>query len=296
MCSAIFLRITDIGSTRELSPEAKDGCCAAGAGTFAADAGADAGAERPLRPLHVREDVVLGDAARDARPFDLSDVDLVFFGHLADERRGAGAAPLFERARRFRSLRRRGGGRGTRRGRFRRRRRGGLRPGRFLLRRLRFGRGRGLGRLRRGRGGAAASPSVARRATTLLTATVSPSFARISVRVPAAGEGISASTLSVEISKSGSSRSTRSPTFLIHRITVPSAIDSPICGITTSVAIILRSFQPFRFRRYPLIVDRPSCHPERSEGSGRGCGAQTVGYRTARPPGSLATLGMTSRP
>ena len=56
-------------------------------------------------------------------------------------------------------------------------------------------------------------------------------------RVPAAGEGISASTLSVEISKSGSSRSTVSPIFLIHRTMVPSAIDSPIWGITTGVDI-----------------------------------------------------------
>ena len=51
------------------------------------------------------------------------------------------------------------------------------------------------------------------------------------------GDGTSASTLSVEISNNGSSRSTLSPTFLIQRTTVPSAIDSPICGITTSVAI-----------------------------------------------------------
>ena len=55
---------------------------------------------------------------------------------------------------------------------------------------------------------------------------------------PAAGDGISASILSVEISNSGSSRSTLSPTFLIQRTIVPSAIDSPICGITTSVAML----------------------------------------------------------
>ena len=45
-------------------------------------------------------------------------------------------------------------------------------------------------------------------ATTLSTGTVSPSLTRISASTPAAGEGISASTLSVEISNSGSSRST----------------------------------------------------------------------------------------
>jgi hypothetical protein len=43
--------------------------------------------------------------------------------------------------------------------------------------------------------------------------------------------------LSVEISNNGSSRSTLSPIFLIQRTIVPSAIDSPICGITTSVAM-----------------------------------------------------------
>ena len=41
-----------------------------------------------------------------------------------------------------------------------------------------------------------------------------------------------------EISKSGSSRSTLSPTFFSHFVIVPSAMDSPICGITTSVAMI----------------------------------------------------------
>jgi hypothetical protein len=80
-------------------------------------------------------------------------------------------------------------------------------------------------------------------ATTLFTSTVSPSLARISVITPAAGEGISASTLSVEISKSGSSRSIVSPTFLIQRTIVPSATDSPICGITTSVDIRTRSLK-----------------------------------------------------
>src|SRR5437868_5507948 len=88
-------------------------------------------------------------------------------------------------------------------------------------------------------GGAATltSPDAPITATTLLTGTVSPSLTRISETTPAAGDGISASTLSVEISNSGSSRSTASPTFLIQRTIVPSAIDSPIWGITTSVAI-----------------------------------------------------------
>src|SRR6476646_6235387 len=88
---------------------------------------------------------------------------------------------------------------------------------------------------------AAASPAAPITATTLFTGTVSPSLTRISETTPAAGDGISASTLSVEISNSGSSRSTLSPTFLIQRTIVPSAIDSPICGITTSVAISPRA-------------------------------------------------------
>jgi hypothetical protein len=82
---------------------------------------------------------------------------------------------------------------------------------------------------------ATAAPASPMTATTLLTGTVSPSLTEMSRTTPAAGEGISASTLSVEISNRGSSRSTASPTFLIHRTIVPSAIDSPICGITTGV-------------------------------------------------------------
>src|ERR1019366_2729937 len=74
-------------------------------------------------------------------------------------------------------------------------------------------------------------------ATTVLIWTVAPSAILISCNVPAAGDGISASTLSVEISNSGSSRSTVSPTFFSHLVSVPSVIDSPIWGITTSVGI-----------------------------------------------------------
>src|SRR5262249_60118295 len=69
--------------------------------------------------------------------------------------------------------------------------------------------------------------------------TVCPSSTLICVIVPADGEGMTVSTLSVEISSRGSSRSTFSPTFLSHLVTVPSAIDSPIWGMTTSVAIFL---------------------------------------------------------
>src|ERR1700744_3104792 len=71
--------------------------------------------------------------------------------------------------------------------------------------------------------------------------TVWPSLTLISFSTPAEGEGISASTLSVEISKSGSSRSTLSPGFLNHLVMVPSKMLSPICGITISVAMAFSS-------------------------------------------------------
>ena len=94
----------------------------------------------------------------------------------------------------------------------------------------------------RGRGGCpwrrpTSSPAAPITPTTLSTGTVSPSRARIASSTPAAGAGISASTLSVEISNSGSSRSTASPTLFIQRTMVPSAIDSPIWGMTTDVGM-----------------------------------------------------------
>src|SRR5215470_1134805 len=67
------------------------------------------------------------------------------------------------------------------------------------------------------------------------TSTVWSSPTLISSRVPAAGDGISVSTLSVDTSSSGSSKSTRSPTCLSHRVTVPSVTDSPRAGIVTVV-------------------------------------------------------------
>ena len=45
--------------------------------------------------------------------------------------------------------------------------------------------------------------------------------------MPAAGDGISVSTLSVETSSNGSSTSTRSPSCLSQRVTVPSVTLSP---------------------------------------------------------------------
>src|SRR5580765_1351479 len=93
-------------------------------------------------------------------------------------------------------------------------------------------------------------------ATTLLTATVSPSLTLISASTPSAGDGISASTLSVEISNSGSSRPTFSPTFLIQRTIVPSAIDSPIWGISTGVLI-----RPAVSCQPPAVSSDVDCRP-----------------------------------
>src|SRR5215475_14704309 len=85
---------------------------------------------------------------------------------------------------------------------------------------------------------AAAEPAPSITATMVWMGTVCPSAILISLRTPAEGEGISASTLSVEISKSGSSRSTLSPGFLSHLVMVPSKMLSPIWGMTTSAAMV----------------------------------------------------------
>jgi hypothetical protein len=87
-------------------------------------------------------------------------------------------------------------------------------------------------------GAAAASPSTAIVPTTVFTPTVVPSGTLISRSIPDAGAGISASTLSVEISKRGSSRCTLSPGFFNHLVIVPSTMDSPIWGIMMSVGMI----------------------------------------------------------
>ena len=55
----------------------------------------------------------------------------------------------------------------------------------------------------------------------------------------AAGDGTSVSTLSVEISSSVSSASTVSPTCLFHFVIVPSETETPICGMTTSTALVV---------------------------------------------------------
>jgi hypothetical protein len=93
-------------------------------------------------------------------------------------------------------------------------------------------------------GDAAAAPaSVSITAITCPTGMVSPSWARISTIRPAAGEGISESTLSVEMSRTFSSRAIKSPTFFVQRTIVPSVMLSPIWGMTMSIRI--RSTFPF---------------------------------------------------
>jgi hypothetical protein len=61
----------------------------------------------------------------------------------------------------------------------------------------------------------------------------------IFVTVPATGDGTSVSTLSVEISNSGSSRATLSPSFFSHFRIVPSTIVSPSCGIWIDVIALV---------------------------------------------------------
>ena len=76
------------------------------------------------------------------------------------------------------------------------------------------------------------------------TSTVAPSCTRICVSVPEPGLGTSVSTLSVEISSSGSSASTCSPSCLSHLVIVPSETDTPICGITTSTVSVVAIGSP----------------------------------------------------
>ena len=94
-----------------------------------------------------------------------------------------------------------------------------------------------------GSSAAASSPSSPSSAMTAPTSTVSSSLARILSRTPAAGEGISVSTLSVETSSKGSSAATVSPTFFSQRVMVPSVTDSPSSGISTENAIVSDSLK-----------------------------------------------------
>jgi len=139
---------------------------------------------------------------------------------------------------------------------------------------------------------AAALASVSNRATTVCTATVCPSVTRISTSTPADGAGISASTLSVEISNSGSSRLMVSPTFLSQRDIVPSAIDSPIWGMTTSMRA---KGSPSRVlssrRRAPSGSRCRDASSRRRNNAGRASGAPSPGI----PPARRAALNLCRR-
>ena len=79
-----------------------------------------------------------------------------------------------------------------------------------------------------------ASAESSKRPRTCCSLTVSPSSARISVRMPDSSAGTSRTTLSVSISTITSSTSTESPGFLCHAATVASLIDSGKTGTFTS--------------------------------------------------------------
>ena len=106
-------------------------------------------------------------------------------------------------------------------------------------------------------------PGAAMRARTVPTSTVSPSWTRISATTPSAALGTSVSTLSVEISSSGSSRPIGSPTWRSHFVTVPSETETPIWGITTSVCVPVDTVPPVTSRRRAL-----SAHSRRRRPAG----------------------------
>ncbi len=93
-------------------------------------------------------------------------------------------------------------------------------------------------------GSATAEPAGAITASTVPTSTVSPSATRICATTPSPGLGTSVSTLSVEISSSGSSRAIASPSCLSHFVTVPSETETPIWGITTSTCVPVATRPP----------------------------------------------------
>src|SRR4249919_840373 len=92
-------------------------------------------------------------------------------------------------------------------------------------------------------GAASASPAGAITASLVPTSTVSPSWTRICWTTPSPGLGTSVSTLSVEISSSGSSAAICSPSCLSHLVIVPSETETPICGMTTSMADVVATLR-----------------------------------------------------
>jgi hypothetical protein len=81
-------------------------------------------------------------------------------------------------------------------------------------------------------------PMSPRRAPTGTVVSTATSIAR---SVPATGEGISVSTLSVDTSRRASSTAIESPTFLSQRVTVPSLTDSPREASADDVAPLLHA-------------------------------------------------------
>ena len=90
-----------------------------------------------------------------------------------------------------------------------------------------------------GAAGAVAAPALPITPRRAPTGTVESTGTSIEIIVPATGDGISVSTLSVETSSNASSTATLSPTFFNQRVTVPSLTLSPSAGIVIIVPALL---------------------------------------------------------
>src|SRR5947208_3291095 len=109
------------------------------------------------------------------------------------------------------------------------------------------------------------SPPTAIRASTSPTGTVASTGTRISVTTPLTGAGTSVSILSVEISQIVWSAWIESPTSTRQATTVPSATDTPIWGIVTSMIASVReeltarlpdAFDGWQYRRFQRRRER----------------------------------------
>ena len=142
---------------------------------------------------------------------------------------------------------------------------------------------------------AGASPDGSSSARTEPTSTVSSTCLRILVRVPLAGAGTSASTLSVETSTTVSPSSTWSPSDLCHSRTVPSVTDSPIWGIWIStVAVAIPSASTLRngaHLKRPAQTTWESCNVLRPRNEAQRSGdAGALMKRSARISGLAAAF------
>ena len=266
MCSAIPRRIAVTGSS--CSPAAPRPCDRAAPARRAGEGGAErrgcgrgrrrrgGGAGWAGRRLRAREpaararpdstnaeDVLLRHAAAAAGARHLARVDAVLGGDARDDRRDE--RPAVAARRRRRGAVRRAPARLRLGGLLRLR---GRRDDASARRRRRLGRrllGRGLGRR------LARRPARARRHPRARSPRASsrprPSRPRrrgSARRRRCPGSGTSVSTLSVEISSSASSASTVSPSCFSHFVTVPSETETPICGMTTSIAVSVVAMTP----------------------------------------------------